>query len=136
VLEHIEADRAQLDHAGRHLKPSGRIVVLSPAHNSLYTPFDKALGHFRRYNTASLRAATPDGLVADKVFYIDSVGLLASLGNRLILKASQPTAAQIRLWDTWMVPASRLLDPLTANLVGKSIIGIWRHADAKHNLIA
>ena len=128
VLEHIEADRMELTRAARHLRPTGRIVVLSPAHNWLYTPFDKALGHFRRYDASTLRAATPDGLKAEKVFYLDGVGLLASLGNRLILNAAHPTAAQIQLWDTWMVPMSKLVDPLTGNRLGKSIVGVWRHA--------
>jgi SAM-dependent methyltransferase len=129
VLEHIEADREELTRAAKHLKSTGRIVVLSPAHNWLFTPFDKALGHFRRYNASTLRAATPDGLKVEKVFYLDSVGLLASLGNRLILNAAHPTAAQIQLWDTWMIPTSRLVDPLTGNRLGKSIVGVWRHAD-------
>jgi SAM-dependent methyltransferase len=129
VLEHIEADRAELARAAKHLKPTGRIVVLSPAHNSLYTPFDRALGHFRRYNATTLRAATPDGLEAEKVFYLDSVGLLASLGNRLVLNAAQPTAGQIQLWDKWMVPLSRFVDPVTGNRLGKSIVGVWCHAE-------
>lgn len=129
VLEHIEADRAELDRAAKYLKPAGRIVVLSPAHNWLYTPFDKALGHFRRYDVDLLRRATPASLAVDRIFYLDSVGMLASLANRLILKASHPTPAQIRLWDSWMVPASRVVDPLTGNRLGKSIVGVWRHPD-------
>jgi SAM-dependent methyltransferase len=130
VLEHIEADRDELMRAARYLKPTGRIVVLSPAHNWLYTPFDKALGHFRRYSEDSLRAATPTGLVAERVFYLDSVGMLASLGNRLILNSAHPNAKQIRLWDRWMVPISRLIDPLIGNRLGKSIVGVWRLAEA------
>ena len=40
VLEHIEDDRQELEQAARLLSPGGRIVVLSPAYNWLYSPFD------------------------------------------------------------------------------------------------
>ena len=126
VLEHIELDRAELENAAKHLAPNGRIIVLSPAHNWLFTPFDTALGHFRRYNRELIRKATPPSLVLDNAFYLDSAGMLASLGNRLVLKASSPNARQIQLWDKCLVPVSRLVDPLLAYRLGKSVIAVWR----------
>ena len=130
VLEHIEGDRDELARAARQLAPGGRIVVLSPAHGFLYSRFDAAIGHVRRYNRASLRAAVPAGLEVERMQYLDSVGLLASLGNRLLLRAAQPSPWQIAAWDGWMVPPSRLLDPLLFNRVGKTIIAVLRRADA------
>ena len=50
--------------------------------------------------------------------------MLASLGNRILLRAAMPTAGQISLWDSYMVPASRLLDPLLFHRVGKSIVAV------------
>ena len=50
VLEHIENDRQELNQAASHLRPGGRIIVLSPAHQRLFSEFDSAIGHFRRYN--------------------------------------------------------------------------------------
>src|SRR5450432_2619938 len=50
VLEHIEDDRGELKLAAAHLRPGGRMIVLSPAHQWLFAPFDAAIGHFRRYN--------------------------------------------------------------------------------------
>jgi len=126
VLEHIEGDRAELARAAALLAPEGRIVVLSPAHAFLYSPFDAAIGHVRRYDRRSLRAAVPPGLCVERLEYLDSVGMLASLANRLLLRASMPTAAQIRLWDRGMVPVSRWLDPLTGHLLGKSIVAVLR----------
>ena len=67
-----------------------------------------------------------EGLTRQKLFYLDSVGMLASLANRLFLKASMPTLKQIQFWDSKLVPPSRLLDPLTFFRVGKSVIGVWR----------
>src|SRR5258707_343019 len=55
VLEHIKEDAAELILAARHLKTNGVIVVLAPAFPWLYTQFDAAIGHFRRYTRNSLR---------------------------------------------------------------------------------
>jgi hypothetical protein len=63
-----------------------------------------------------------------KAFYLDSVGLLASAANRLLLKQSLPTARQIQVWDNFMVPCSRLLDPLTGYLAGKSVVAVWERS--------
>jgi len=126
VLEHIADDRAELAEAARRLRPGGYLVVLSPAHQWLFTAFDAAIGHVRRYTAKSLRGLSPPGLRPQLFQYLDSVGLLASLANVLLLKASMPTRAQIRFWDQVMVPASRLLDPLTGFRAGKSILAVWQ----------
>jgi hypothetical protein len=58
-------------------------------------------------------------------FYLDSVGLLASTVNRLLLKQSMPKAGQLRFWDNCMVPCSRVLDVLAAHRIGKSVVCIY-----------
>jgi SAM-dependent methyltransferase len=126
VLEHIEDDRAEMARAAARLKPGGTVIVLSPAHAFLFTPFDTAIGHFRRYSRASLRASAPDTLRMEKLVYLDAAGMLASAANRLLLQSSMPTARQILTWDRLLVPASRLIDPLFAGRVGKSVLGVWR----------
>lgn len=126
VLEHIEDDRGELARAAAHLRPGGHVIVLSPAHQFLYAPFDRAIGHFRRYSRASLRAAAPVSLRETKLAYLDSVGLLASAANRLLLSQSMPTESQILAWDRVMVPISRLLDPAFMGRAGKSILGVWQ----------
>jgi SAM-dependent methyltransferase len=126
VLEHIEHDRGELAQAGGHLKPGGHLIVLAPAHQFLYTPFDKAIGHFRRYSRRSLSALQPPGLQLSQLRYLDSAGMLASLGNRLLLKQSLPTPRQIAVWDNWLVPISTVLDPITGFRIGKSVLAVWR----------
>jgi SAM-dependent methyltransferase len=128
VLEHIEDDRQELTRAAAHLKQGGHVVVLSPAHQWLYTAFDRAIGHCRRYSARSLRAVTPPGLHPERIFYLDSVGMLASLANRLLLRSAQPSLRQILFWDRVLVRSSRLVDPLLGYRVGKSVLGIWRAA--------
>jgi SAM-dependent methyltransferase len=125
VLEHIEDDRRELTETAARLRTGGHVVVLAPAHQSLYSPFDKTIGHFRRYSKRSLLAAAPAALQPVAAYYLDAVGMAASLANRLLLRASMPTSGQIRFWDRVLVPASRVVDPILAFRVGKSVIAIW-----------
>jgi 2-polyprenyl-3-methyl-5-hydroxy-6-metoxy-1,4-benzoquinol methylase len=126
VLEHIEQDGAELRSAAARLRTGGAIVVMSPAHQSLYTPFDAAIGHHRRYNRKQMTALTPPGTHLAHLAYLDAVGLTLTVGNRLVLKSASPTVSQVLLWDRWCIPVSRVLDPLIGGRLGKSILGVWR----------
>jgi len=125
VLEHIRDDRAEVASAAAHLDRNGRLIVLAPAHNWLFTPFDEQIGHYRRYCRRSLGALTVAGLKIKSLRYVDSVGMVASLANRLVLSASMPTDRQIQVWDQCMVPLSRVSDRLLMGSLGKSVIGVW-----------
>ena len=54
VMEHIKNDQAEIRSAACHLETGGRLIILSPAHQWLFTPFDQAIGHYRRYSKSSL----------------------------------------------------------------------------------
>jgi hypothetical protein len=125
VLEHIERDAEELSQATLHLRSKGHLIVLSPAHQRLYSLFDAEIGHFRRYNRAMLRRISPSGLSLIRLAYIDSFGLIASAANALLLRQSMPPKTQLRFWDEWIVPVSRVLDPCFGYKVGKSIIAVW-----------
>ena len=126
VLEHIEDDQSEIARAMRHLEPQGVAIVLSPAHNFLYSPFDKSIGHFRRYNRPMLRKLACAGLRCETLRYLDCAGMLLSLGNRLLARQSLPTARQIRFWDQVCVPVSRRCDRWTGWRLGKSILVVYR----------
>jgi SAM-dependent methyltransferase len=125
VLEHIEHDRTELARAAQLLKRGGRLIVLSPAHGALYSPFDREIGHYRRYDRESLRSCGPAGMRLEMMKYLDCVGLIASGANRLMLKQRIPTLRQIRVWDKYMVWASTMLDRLLGYRLGKSIAAVW-----------
>jgi SAM-dependent methyltransferase len=128
VLEHIQADAAELARAASHLKPNGTLAILAPAFPWLFTPFDAAIGHYRRYTKNSLRSIAPASLRETKCIYLDSVGLLASLGNKLFLRSPVPSKVQIQFWDRAMVPISMYADRALNHAIGKSILGIWQKA--------
>jgi len=125
VLEHIEGDAAELARAAGLLAPGGCIVVLSPAFNFLYSEFDRAIGHFRRYTTRSLAAVFPPSLRRRQLYYLDGVGFLASLANRVLLHQSAPSRQQIELWDRRMIPVSRYIDPVVRPFFGRSVIAVY-----------
>lgn len=124
VLEHIRDDAGEMRRAAAHLAPGGNIVVLSPAFPILFSAFDRAVGHERRYVKKTLRAAVPPELTLRKLIYLDSVGMAASLANRLMLRQSQPNAGQIRFWDRTVIPVSRVMDRLCLHAWGRSIVAV------------
>jgi SAM-dependent methyltransferase len=129
VLEHIAEDAAELGQAAQHLKANGVIIVLAPAFPWLYTQFDAAIGHFRRYTKNSLRAIAPQGLREEKSIYLDAFGVLASAGNLLFLHAANASVGQMRFWDNYLVPLSRFMDRLLAFSLGRSVLQVWRKTD-------
>lgn len=126
VIEHIEDDAAELKKASTFLKPGGHLIVLVPAHNYLFSNFDKSIGHFRRYNKKMLQLAAPNELKKVDLRYLDSVGLLASLANKWFLKQEYPELKQIKFWDNFMIPISKITDTFLFYLLGKTVIGIWK----------
>jgi hypothetical protein len=126
VLEHIEDDETEVIKATQHLKVDGNLMILGPAHQWLFTPFDAAIGHYRRYNKPMLKTILPEEIEIIKFVYLDCIGLLASLANKLVLRQSQPTLKQIKVWDQLMVPLSKRLDPAIGYRLGKSILLVGR----------
>lgn len=126
VLEHIQDDSEELQRSAKMVREGGAIIVLAPAYDWLFSPFDKAVGHFRRYDATSVVAATPANLRPDKVFYLDSIGLLVSFANKILLRQSIPARWQILFWDRLLIPLSRIMDQLIRFRAGRSIVAIWR----------
>ena len=126
VLEHIKDDSKELIETVRHLSPGGHLIILVPAHQYLFNEFDKAIGHYRRYNKKVLTAAIPPEMQLKKIKYMDSMGFMASLANKFFLKQNYPTLKQINIWDKLIIPASRISDIVAFNSFGKSLIGVWQ----------
>jgi 2-polyprenyl-3-methyl-5-hydroxy-6-metoxy-1,4-benzoquinol methylase len=126
VLEHIENDYDELNRAASCLRSDGRLIVLAPAHQRLFSPFDAAVGHFRRYDRKMLRAISPAGLRLERMRYLDCGGLILSAANMLLLRQSMPTETQLQFWYRCVVPVSRVLDRLFLYSLGKTIVAVWR----------
>ena len=126
VLEHIEDDRGELERAAAHLSSGGHLAVLAPAFQFLYSPFDRAIGHYRRYTASTLSALAPGRLVQVAREYMDGPGALLSMGNRVLLRHASPTIAQIKFWDSSIIPIATVTDRVTRRWFGRSVLCVWR----------
>ena len=122
VIEHIENDKAELVKAMNALKTGGYICIVVPANPKDFSPFDKQIGHFRRYNKKMLIEALPLGFDVLQVKHLDFCGSLSSKVNKFFLKQTYPKKSQILFWDRFLVPISRILDKLTFFNWGKSLL--------------
>lgn len=126
VIEHIQADEAAIRGLVRALKPGGHLLVLTPALPQLYNDLDRLAGHVRRYTRAdAVRLASAADARLEQVAYFNPIGGLGWWANRFKSHASlnDPAVnAQIRFFDRYILPFSRLLDPLTRNIFGQSIV--------------
>ena len=129
VLEHIYDDRDQIQAAAQLVRHGGCIIILSPAHQWLFSEFDRSIGHLRRYNKQLLRSLMPSGWIQVKLAYLDSVGALLSLGNAIALRQAMPSPWQIAIWDRFCIPLSRIVDSVLREKCGKSILAVWRKPD-------
>ena len=124
VLEHIENDKEELIKSYNRLRPGGKLIVLSPSYQYLFSPFDEAVGHYRRYHKSTISALSPERSPL-KCFYLDSLGVMLSLANKMVLKSGSPTEKQILFWDRFIIRISKILDKIIGYSFGKTIICIW-----------
>jgi len=121
VIEHIEDDSAALSYALSLLSNHGQMVIFVPALMSLYSAFDESIGHFRRYNKKTLSEAIPASARIKQIGYIDSVGCLLSLANKMLLKSGSPSAHAIQFWDKIVIPISQVVDRIIGYRIGKNL---------------
>lgn len=130
VIEHIKNDAEELKRATQFLKPNGHLIILVPAHNYLFSEFDKSIGHYRRYNKEMLAKAVPKELQKVDLRYLDSMGLWASLANKWFLKQEYPELKQIKFWDNYIIPVSKIIDAITFYAMGKTVVGVWKNTQS------
>lgn len=93
VIEHIDDDVHALTECRRILRPGGLIIVTVPAFMWLWSPWDEALGHRRRYTAFMLtEAMRRAGLTVHKMtytfFFVFPIAVLVRGVKRLIQKSA------------------------------------------------
>jgi 2-polyprenyl-3-methyl-5-hydroxy-6-metoxy-1,4-benzoquinol methylase len=86
VIEHIENDDEIIKFFSKVLKNDGNILITVPAYNFLYTERDKVLGHFRRYNSKTLKKKTDKYFKIIKLSYYNFFLFFLSLVLFVFLK--------------------------------------------------
>lgn len=122
VLEHIEDDLGEIKAAYSRLAQDGILFVLVPAFPALFSNYDKALSHHRRYTKRSLATLISEYYRIDDILFLDSVGFFGALLNK-VLRTSSIKVFAVKVWDTLLIPLSRTLDRFVfKNCFGKSIL--------------
>jgi hypothetical protein len=125
VLEHIKNDKKEILKAFKSIKKNGYLIINVPAFSHLYSKFDKDIGHFKRYEKEDMITIFRN-LKYKKLDlkYYDSVGYGLSLLSKLMLSNYKNKFEQkIKIWDS-LISFSKIIDFLTCNLFGKSLMVI------------
>lgn len=94
VLEHLEKDQEVLKKLHSSLRTGGRIFITVPAGQFLFSPHDKAMGHWRRYGRAELvKKIAAAGFREADVFYWNSFLFLPVVLFRFFKKLFLPSGA-------------------------------------------
>jgi 2-polyprenyl-3-methyl-5-hydroxy-6-metoxy-1,4-benzoquinol methylase len=126
VLEHIELDVELLRRLYNRLSPGGHLIIKVPAMPSLYSPMDKAIGHWRRYNKSGLGSVMRQaGFDVVDVWQFNAFAVAGWWLNGRLLKRRSPPGEQIALFNR-LVPILRPIDKVARRLCGISLIGVGR----------
>jgi len=126
VLEHIEKDVEEINIASSKLNSGGNLIILVPAHQSLYSKFDKAIGHCKRYDIDFFKKINNPNLKLKKLIYLDMLGYLLYFLNKLFFREEvYPSQNKILIWDTIFIPVTIVLDFLFFYKFGKNILCVY-----------
>jgi hypothetical protein len=125
VIEHIKNYDNELKKAVDQLKKGGKLIVNVPAFNFLFSKFDKDVGHYKRFHKKDfLKFCKRNNLKIIKLKYYDIIGFTLILISKYLFKPNHKKfGSNIKLWN-FLIPASKLLDKIFSNILGKSLIFI------------
>ena len=127
VLEHIKNDLKEVQNAKKRLKDNGILIFSVPAFQTFYNEFDKSVGHFKRYNKKDFEIISKKThLKIIKMHHYDSFGLLLLILNKVLNFSSRNIGNKIKIWN-FFIPLSRLIDLVTFNKFGKSLICVFKN---------
>ena len=127
VLEHIKKDKREINLAISKLNSGGHLIILVPAHQKLYSKFDKAIGHCKRYNINFFKNNKFKNASVEKLIYLDMVGYFLYFCNKIFFKEEiYPSKIKVFLWDKFFSPITIVLDFITNYKYGKNIICVYK----------
>lgn len=123
VVEHLEDDLAAVREFLRVLKPGGVMVLTAPAFPALWSGWDVALQHRRRYRRRGIRALLERaGAVEIRAVYVNTVALVPALVLRRLQDALHISRIGERLEDR--VPPAALNRALRWLFVAPALAGL------------
>ena len=126
VLEHIKKDLSEVRTASKKLKKNGYLIFNVPAYQSFFSEFDRSVGNYKRYNKKDfINIEKKTNLKIEKLVYYDSIGFLFLVLNKIFSLKQTNLKNKIFLWNL-LIPVSKLIDFLTFNMFGKSLLCVFR----------
>ena len=126
VLEHIQNDLKEVLSAKKRLKKNGYLIFSVPAFQIFFNNFDKSVGHYKRYNKEDFKIiASKANLKIEKLIYYDSFGLLLIILSKIFNISNKNLGKNIKIWN-FFIPFSKILDVLTFNKFGKSLLCVFK----------
>ena len=131
VLEHLQDDDEFLKAIQFHLAPQGKILISVPAFQALWSKYDEAAGHFRRYNIEALRrVAQRTGMTVGEWSYWGAPLTPLLVLRKLWLSTQSPEKVYTTGFDPGNPVMNRLLYLLSVcervpqHLVGSSLMAV------------
>jgi len=126
VLEHVRDDLAVLQRLEAALAPGGHLCLLVPAHFSLYGPYDRTDGHFRRYAKAHLRVLlSHTGLRTLRLRYFNAPGALGWFVQYRLRARAIHGDGELGLMNR-LIPFLRPLEAAIPPPFGLSVVAVCR----------
>ena len=127
VLEHIKKDIKEIEISISKLKKNGYLIILVPAHSKLYSKFDKAIGHHKRYDLNFFKNLKIKKIKLEKLYFLDLTGYFLYYINKIFFKNEiYPSLLKIFIWDKMFTPITMFLDKLFLHRFGKNILFILK----------
>ena len=124
VLEHIQRDYQAIEASFEILKKGGKLVIFVPALNSLYSEFDKSVGHFRRYQKKHLiRLLSNKGVRIQTCNYFDCIGIIPWFIFIKVFRSGL-NPSRVKAYDSLIVPWLCIIEKLIAPPIGKNLLAI------------
>lgn len=127
VLEHIEDEMAALANMKNSLVEGGNLLLIVPAVPQVMGTVDESLGHYRRYTRKTLvDVIGRAGFLAQKTYYLNSLGLIGWFWNNKITRRTEESKSQIHFYSRFVVPLLSVVEAVITPPVGLSLVCLAR----------
>lgn len=122
VLEHIQDDQKVIANLHKLLKVGGNLILLVPVHPLLMGEIDKAIGHYRRYQTEKiislLKKSKFQILLSKKINFLGAIGWWWA-GK--VLKNKHVSSSKLKLFNIF-APFFLFFEDIIGTPIGTSIL--------------
>ena len=131
VLEHIENDERAVQAFWDVLAPGGKLLLLVPAHPTLYGPYDAHDGHYRRYAKSGLkRLLIAKGFEILALRYFNAAGAVGWFLQYRIMRREAHEARHFRLMNR-LIPMLSRAERIVPPPFGLSLVAVCRKPDSQ-----